>query len=235
MTDLEAHVNQPGRKELVKKVRAKINELGIAYIYYQFVSVTGRIVGKGIPADHWEATAERGFQLVYGSTANLFVDRHKQLYRLRPGSLRTGRHSRSRHLRAAAVGQARRARVLHLLPQPRGAGQSGRPSDLRLPRQPAHPARGVPEEAQGPASAPRLRAGDDVAEEGRGRPARRRLHQAELLSHRPVRSAASGLPAGDRVFPRHGSRHDPGRPRGRAGPARAELHVRRCAAHRATA
>jgi glutamine synthetase len=77
MTDLEAHVNQPGRAELVKKVREKINELGITYIYYQFVSVTGRIVGKGIPADHWEATAERGFQLVYGSTANLFVDRHK--------------------------------------------------------------------------------------------------------------------------------------------------------------
>ncbi len=77
MTDLEAHVNQPGRAELVKKVREKINELGITYIYYQFVSVTGRIVGKGIPADHWEATAERGFQLVYGSTANLFVDRHR--------------------------------------------------------------------------------------------------------------------------------------------------------------
>ena len=77
MTDLEVHVQQPGRAELVKKVREKINELGITYIYYQFVSVTGRIVGKGIPADHWEATAERGFQLVYGSTANLFVDRHK--------------------------------------------------------------------------------------------------------------------------------------------------------------
>ncbi|MGH7187492.1 MAG: glutamine synthetase, partial [Pseudomonadota bacterium] len=35
----------------------------------------GRIVGKGIPADHWETVAERGFQLVYGSTANLFMDR----------------------------------------------------------------------------------------------------------------------------------------------------------------
>ena len=77
MTDLEAHVNQKGRKELIKQVRAKIKELGITYIYYQFVSVTGRIVGKGIPADHWEQNAERGFQLVYGSTANLFVDRHK--------------------------------------------------------------------------------------------------------------------------------------------------------------
>ena len=47
MTDLEAYVSAKGRKELVKQVRAKLKELGIAYIYYQFVSVTGRIVGKG--------------------------------------------------------------------------------------------------------------------------------------------------------------------------------------------
>ena len=76
MTDLEAYVKAEGRDELVKQVRSKIKELGITYIYYQFISVTGRIVGKGIPADHWERTAERGFQLVYGSTANLFTDRH---------------------------------------------------------------------------------------------------------------------------------------------------------------
>src|SRR5499433_1881077 len=77
MTDLEQHVNAKGRKELVKQVREKIKELGIQYIYYQFVSVTGRIVGKGVPSDHWESVGERGFQLVYGSTANLFVDRFK--------------------------------------------------------------------------------------------------------------------------------------------------------------
>ena len=29
MTDLEKHVNQPGRDKLVKQVRAKINELKI--------------------------------------------------------------------------------------------------------------------------------------------------------------------------------------------------------------
>jgi glutamine synthetase len=74
MTDLERHVNQDGRAERVKEVRAKIDELGIRYIYYQFVSVTGRIMGKGVPSDHWESLAERGFQLVYGSTANLFTD-----------------------------------------------------------------------------------------------------------------------------------------------------------------
>jgi len=75
-TDLEEHVTAPGRDKLVKDVRKKIDELGITYIYFQFVSVTGRIVGKGIPADHWEAVSKKGFQLVYGSTANLFTDRH---------------------------------------------------------------------------------------------------------------------------------------------------------------
>ena len=77
MSDLEAHVEAPGRDELVEEVRRQIDALGITYIYYQFISVTGRVVGKGIPADHWERTAERGFQLVYGATANLFVDRHR--------------------------------------------------------------------------------------------------------------------------------------------------------------
>ncbi|MBD2060324.1 glutamine synthetase [Oculatella sp. FACHB-28] len=77
MTQLEAYVAKKGRAELVKQVRAKIDELGIKYIYYQFISVTGRIVGKGVPTDHWEAIADRGIQLVYGATANLYLDRHR--------------------------------------------------------------------------------------------------------------------------------------------------------------
>ena len=32
MTDLEKHVNRPGRDKQVKKVREKINELGITYL-----------------------------------------------------------------------------------------------------------------------------------------------------------------------------------------------------------
>ena len=43
MTDLEKHVNQPGRDKLVKQVRAKINELKIDYIFSsvaeKFISV----------------------------------------------------------------------------------------------------------------------------------------------------------------------------------------------------
>ncbi len=89
MTDLEKHVAENGRSELVKQVREKINEFNIQYIYFQFVSVTGRIVGKGIPADHWERISERGFQLVYGSTANLYVDRHGNY--IGPSGYRSGR------------------------------------------------------------------------------------------------------------------------------------------------
>ena len=74
-TDLEKYVDAPGRDKMIADVRKKIDQLGITYIYYQFISVTGRIVGKGIPANHWERTAAKGFQLVYGSTANLFTDR----------------------------------------------------------------------------------------------------------------------------------------------------------------
>ena len=47
MTDIEAFVDAPGRADLVKQVRKKIDDLGIDYLYLQFVSVTGRIVRQG--------------------------------------------------------------------------------------------------------------------------------------------------------------------------------------------
>ena len=75
-TDLERFVEADGRADLVKDARKKIDAEGVTYVYYQFISVTGRIMGKGVPAPHWETIAQKGFQLVYGSTANLFTDRH---------------------------------------------------------------------------------------------------------------------------------------------------------------
>ena len=76
MTDIESYVADPERAEKVKQVRALIDETGVSYLYLQFISITGRICGKGIPADHWESVAEKGFQLVYGATVNLFLNRH---------------------------------------------------------------------------------------------------------------------------------------------------------------
>ena len=75
-TDLEAFVSAEGREDAVRQVRKRIDREGITYVYFQFPSVTGRIMGKGVPARHWETIAAKGFQLVYGATANLFVDRH---------------------------------------------------------------------------------------------------------------------------------------------------------------
>ena len=73
--DLEKFVEAEGRNDKIKEVRKMIDELGIEYLYLQFVSITGKIMGKGIPADHWENIAQKGFQLVYGATVNLFTDR----------------------------------------------------------------------------------------------------------------------------------------------------------------
>ena len=62
--DLEKFVEAEGRNDKIKEVRKMIDELGIEYLYLQFVSITGKIMGKGIPADHWENIAKKGFQLV---------------------------------------------------------------------------------------------------------------------------------------------------------------------------
>jgi len=75
-TDLERFVQHEGRDERIDEVTRRIEADGITYIYFQFVSVTGRVMGKGIPAPHWASVARKGFQLVYGATANLFTDRH---------------------------------------------------------------------------------------------------------------------------------------------------------------
>src|SRR5438067_13127048 len=76
VTDLDRFVSAEGRDEQVAKVRERIDREGIKYVYYQFPSVTGRIMGKGVPAPHWASMAGKGFQLVYGATANRFTDRH---------------------------------------------------------------------------------------------------------------------------------------------------------------
>src|ERR1700722_1809979 len=75
---LEGFVGQEGRDDLIEQVQRRIADEGITYVYFQFVSVTGRVMGKGIPANHWASVAGKGFQLVYGATANLFIDRHDQ-------------------------------------------------------------------------------------------------------------------------------------------------------------
>ena len=161
-TDLERFVEAEGRAERVKDVRKKIDAEGVTYVYYQFISVTGRIMGKGVPSPHWETIAQKGFQLVYGSTANLFTDRHGNYIGYGPEAWELVGDPRAGDLRGAAVGQPRRPRLVHVLPQPRGPRRAGRVSHLRLPRQPAADPGGV-RGADRHAPPRRDGAGDDVA------------------------------------------------------------------------
>ena len=184
-------------------------------------------MGKGVPAKHWEATAEKGFQLVYGAMANLFVDRHGEYIGYGPEAMELVGHPGARHLHAAAVGQPRVARVWCICFRNReeredpGAFLTAdcRGNLQRIARRVRGPHR--------PAPARRHRARDDVAEDERRRHAGRRGRlEALLLPHRPVLRVPADHPQGDGVRRRSRPRHDPGRPRGRPGPDRAELPVR---------
>ncbi|GLW20617.1 glutamine synthetase [Microbispora triticiradicis] len=75
MTGIDDFLNRQGRADDVAHARKLIDTFEIEYIYVQYVTVTGRVVGKGMPAAHWERVAERGVQLVYGSTANVSAGR----------------------------------------------------------------------------------------------------------------------------------------------------------------
>ena len=225
-TDLERFVEADGRAELVKDVRKKIDAEGVTYVYYQFISVTGRVMGKGVPAPHWETMAQKGFQLVYGSTANLFTDRH-----------------------GGYIGYGPEAWELVGIPEPetfevlpwdnrvarvwctcfrnredRDGPGAFLTSDCR------GNLRRIQEEFEGRTGhAPPRRDGarDDVAPaEPRRHAFRRGEDEALLLPHRPVLRAPADHPQDGRVRAEARPRHDPGRPRGRTRSDRAQLRLR---------
>ena len=70
-TDYHRDVADAQRDELVKRVRKKIDDLGVDYIYYQYISITGRVMGKAAPARHWETQARKGVQTWMGGVADV--------------------------------------------------------------------------------------------------------------------------------------------------------------------
>ncbi|MEX2648634.1 MAG: glutamine synthetase [Alphaproteobacteria bacterium] len=79
MTDLDRFLQDPKRDELVRLAREIIDRSGVEYIYYQYVSITGRIMGKGAPANHWERMARQGLQTWIGGLTNVQPDRRGNL------------------------------------------------------------------------------------------------------------------------------------------------------------
>jgi len=72
---LEEARSVPGRRERIEELMRRIEADGIRYVFFQQVSVTGRVMGKGVVSSFFPQVAEKGYQLVYGATANLFTDR----------------------------------------------------------------------------------------------------------------------------------------------------------------
>src|SRR5918998_3149251 len=64
---LEEARNAPGRREKIQAITERIERDGIKYVFFQQVSVTGRVMGKGVVATFFPQVAEKGYQLVYGA------------------------------------------------------------------------------------------------------------------------------------------------------------------------
>jgi hypothetical protein len=90
-------------------------------------------MGRGTRRRHWRTIVNKGFQLVYGSTANLFVDRQGNYIGYGPEARELVGIPGARDLLRLPLGQQDRAGVLHAVPGPRGGGRRRRLPDVGLP------------------------------------------------------------------------------------------------------
>ncbi|NGO70052.1 glutamine synthetase family protein [Streptomyces boncukensis] len=73
-TELDKHRELNTDHAAVKSVKARIAEAGVEYLYYQIVTLTGRVVGKVVPARHLMRNVENGIQAHPGVVADLQAD-----------------------------------------------------------------------------------------------------------------------------------------------------------------
>ena len=164
---LEEARNAPGRAERIAEIAGEIEREGIEYVFFQQVSISGHINGKGVVASWFPQVAERGYQLVYGATADLFTDRQDNYIGFGPEESELAAIADLDTFQRAALGPAGRPRLLRLL----------RHRDRRAARRrPAPEPEADRARRRGGARLlvpVRDRAGDDVAEARRGRRTRR--------------------------------------------------------------
>jgi len=60
-------------------LRARVADAGVEHVYYQFVSLNGRVLGKVAPAAHLERNLLRGVQFHASAIADLTANRHGAL------------------------------------------------------------------------------------------------------------------------------------------------------------
>src|SRR5918995_663543 len=61
---LEEARTAPGRREQIEEITRRIEAEGIRYVFFQQVSITGRVMGKDVVSSFFPQVAEKGYQLV---------------------------------------------------------------------------------------------------------------------------------------------------------------------------
>ncbi|MGW0816390.1 glutamine synthetase family protein [Streptomyces viridiviolaceus] len=62
-TALDRHRERNTDHAAVEALRKRVADAGVEYLYYQSVTVTGRVIGKVVPAEHLARNAEKGVQM----------------------------------------------------------------------------------------------------------------------------------------------------------------------------
>lgn len=79
MTPLEEHRARNLDPAEVSRIEELIAKHGVKYIYYQFISINGRVLAKVVPAGHLRRNLERGVQFHGTAIADLTTDRNGNL------------------------------------------------------------------------------------------------------------------------------------------------------------
>ncbi|MBT2384465.1 glutamine synthetase family protein [Streptomyces sp. ISL-11] len=79
LPELDQHRERNTDEAAVEAVRTRMAESGVEYVYYQTVTVTGRVIGKVVPARHLARNVEHGVQMHRTVLADLQTDRHGTL------------------------------------------------------------------------------------------------------------------------------------------------------------
>ncbi|MFF5259222.1 glutamine synthetase family protein [Actinomadura viridis] len=74
-TALDEHKERNADDGAARDLAARVEQSGVEFIYYQTVSLTGRVVGKVVPARHLRRNLERGVNLHRTAMSDLQVDR----------------------------------------------------------------------------------------------------------------------------------------------------------------
>ncbi|WP_031509423.1 glutamine synthetase family protein [Streptomyces megasporus] len=74
-TALDQHRERNADRDAIEAVQKRIADAGVEYVYYQAVTINGRVIGKVVPAEHLLRNVEKGVNMHRTVMADFQVDR----------------------------------------------------------------------------------------------------------------------------------------------------------------